>query len=114
MPTLLAKNAEVFVCMDSQRREFKGAGLYPEDGIIKQSAKQGEIDATADTVIDLAGQIVLTGFVNTHHHVNQTLARSLPGAQNNTLFPWLQAQYRIWARTSEEDSRASTLIGLAE
>jgi 8-oxoguanine deaminase len=26
----------------------------------------------------------------------------------------LQAQYRVWARTTEEASRASTLIGLAE
>jgi 8-oxoguanine deaminase len=114
MPTLLAKNAEVLVCMDSQRRELKGAGLYAEDGIIKQIAKNEELPATADTVLDLSGQIVLPGFVNTHHHLNQTLTRNLPAAQNNNLFPWLQAQYRIWARTNEEASRASTLIGLAE
>jgi 8-oxoguanine deaminase len=100
--------------MDSQRRELKGAGLYAEDGIIKQVAKNEELPSVADTVLDLSGQIVLPGFVNTHHHLNQTLTRNLPAAQNNNLFPWLQAQYRIWARTSEEASRASTLIGLAE
>ena len=61
-----------------------------------------------------AGQIVLPGFVNTHHHLNQTLTRNLPAAQNNNLFPWLQAHYRIWARTTPEASRTSTLIGLAE
>ena len=40
--------------------------------------------------------------------------RNLLAAQNNNLFPWLQAQYRIWARTTEKASRGSTLIGLAE
>ena len=114
MSTLLAKNAEVLVTMDGQRREVKSAGLYAEDGFIKHVGPNEELPATADTVIDLSGQIVLPGFVNTHHHLNQTLTRNLFAAQNNNLFPWLQAQYQIWARTTEEASRASTLIGLAE
>src|ERR1700749_329510 len=114
MPTLLVKNADVLVTMDSQRSELKGAGLYAENGFIKQIGQTGELPATADTVLDLSGQIVLPGFVNTHHHLNQTLTRNLPAAQNNNLFPWLQAQYRMWASTTEEASRASTLIGLAE
>src|SRR6266436_489915 len=114
MSTLLAKNAEVLVTMDGQRRELKNAGLYSEDGFIKHVGPNEELPATADTMIDLSGQIVLPGFVNTHHHLNQTLTRNLFAAQNNNVFPWLQAQYRIWARTTEEASRASTLIGLAE
>src|SRR6202043_2378059 len=114
MSTLLAKNAEVLVTMDGQRRELKNAGIYIEEGFIKQIGLNGELPATADVVLDLSGQIVLPGFVNTHHHLNQTLTRNLVAAQNNNLFPWLQAQYRIWARTTEEASRASTLIALAE
>ena len=114
MPTVLAKNAEVLVTMDSQRRELKNAGLYVEEGFIRHVGPNEELPTRADTVIDLSGQIVLPGFVNTHHHLNQTLTRNLVAAQNNNLFPWLQAQYRIWARTTEEASRASTLIGLAE
>src|SRR5215469_6097945 len=114
MPTLLVKNAEVLVTMDTQRRELKGAGLYAENGVIKQIGQTGELPATADTVLDLSGQIVLPGLVNTHHHLNQTLVRNLPAAQNNNLFPWLRAQYRIWAGTTPEASRVSTLIGLAE
>jgi 8-oxoguanine deaminase len=114
MPTLLAKNADVLVTMDGQRRELKNAGLYAENGILKQVGPTAELPATADTVIDLAGQIVLPGFVNTHHHLNQTLTRNFPGAQNNNLFPWLKALYRAWARTDAEGSRASTLVGLAE
>ena len=100
MPTLLAKNAEVLVTMDGQRRELKNAGLYAEDGIIRKVGPNEELPATADTVIDLTGQILLPGFVNTHHHLNQTLTRNLPAAQNNNLFPWLKAHYRVWARTT--------------
>jgi cytosine/adenosine deaminase-related metal-dependent hydrolase len=114
MSTLLAKNAEVLVTMDSERRQLKNAGLYVEECFVKHIGPNEELPSTADTVIDLSGQIVLPGFVNTHHHLNQTLTRNLFAAQNNNLFPWLQAQYRIWARTTEEASRASTLIGLAE
>lgn len=114
MASLLARNAEVLVTMDGNRRELKNAGIYAEDGIIKQVGPTTDLPATADTVVDLSGQIVLPGFVNTHHHLNQTLTRNLPAAQNNNLFPWLRAHYRVWARTTEEASRASTLIGLAE
>lgn len=114
MPSLLIKNAEVLVTMDAGRRELRGAGLYAENGIIIQVGLTSELPATADTVIDMTGQIVLPGFVNTHHHLNQTLTRNLPAAQNNNLFGWLKAHYQVWAKTTEEASRASTLIGLAE
>src|SRR5260370_18237877 len=114
MATLLARNAEVLVTMDGQRRELKNAGLYAENGIIKKVGPTAVLPATADTVIDLSGQICLPGFVNAHHHLNQTLTRNFPGAQNNNLFPWLKALYRAWARTDEEASHASTLVGLAE
>jgi len=114
MATLLAKNASVLVTMDGGRRELKNAGLYAEDGILKKVGPNEELPATADTVIDLTGQICLPGFVNTHHHLNQTLTRNFPGAQDNNLFPWLKALYRVWARTTPEASRASTLVGLAE
>jgi 8-oxoguanine deaminase len=114
VPTLLARHAEILVTMDGQRRELKHAGLYAQDGIIKQVGPDVELPATADTVIDLTGQILLPGFVNTHHHLNQTLTRSFSAAQNNNLFSWLKALYPVWARTTPEASRASTLIGLAE
>ncbi|CAN5527231.1 8-oxoguanine deaminase [soil metagenome] len=114
MPTLLVKNAAVLVTMDNQRRELKDAGLFVRDGMIEQVGLTPELPATADEVIDLSGQIVLPGFVNTHHHLDQTLTRNLPGAQDNNLFPWLQVHYRIWAARTPAATRYSTLVGLAE
>ncbi len=114
MPTLLARNAEVLVTMDGSRRELKGAGLFARDGIIEQVGPTAELPATADRVLDLSSQIVLPGFVNTHHHLDQTLTRNLPAAQNNNLFPWLKVHYRLWASRTPEATRWSTLVGLAE
>jgi 8-oxoguanine deaminase len=114
MSTLLVRNAELLVTMDDGRRELKDAGLYAEDGIIKQVGPSKELPGNADKVLDLSGQILLPGFVNTHHHLDQTLTRNLPAAQNNNLFQWLQVHYRIWAARTPEATRYSTLTGLAE
>src|SRR2546425_11953552 len=97
MPTLLAKNATVLVTMDNERRELPHAGLFARDGMIEHVGPTEQLPRSADLVLDLAGQIVLPGFVNAHHHLDQTLTRNLPAAQNNNLFPWLQVHYRVWA-----------------
>ena len=57
---------------------------------------------------------MLPGLVNTHHHLNQTLTRAFPAAQDAGLFDWLTAQYPAWTRIDAEASRTSTLVGLAE
>jgi cytosine/adenosine deaminase-related metal-dependent hydrolase len=80
MPTLLAKNASVLVTMDDGRRELSNAGLFARDGMIEQVGPTDQLPQRADLVLDLSGQIVLPGFVNTHHHLDQTLTRNLPAA----------------------------------
>jgi 8-oxoguanine deaminase len=112
--TLLLKNAEMLVTMDSERRELSNAGLFAEHGVITQVGSTSELPATADHVIDATGHIVLPGFVNTHHHLDQTLVRNLPAAQNINLFPWLKSLYRIWGARTPQATRCSTLVGLAE
>jgi 8-oxoguanine deaminase len=93
MATLLARNAEMLVTMDDERREIPGGGLFARDGLIEQVGTTAELPDDADEVLDLSGQIVLPGLVNTHHHLDQTLTRNLPQAQNINLFPWLKAHY---------------------
>ncbi len=114
MPTLLARNADMVVTMDDGRRELPNAGLFVRDGIIEQVGPTEELPRDADVVLDLTGQILLPGFVNTHHHLDQTLTRALPAGQDINLFPWLRAHYEIWARRTPEASRLCTLVGLAE
>ena len=114
MPTMLAKNAAVVVTMDAQRRELPNAGLFIRDGFIEQVGPTDDLPDSADTVLDLRGQIVLPGLVNCHHHLDQTLTRNFPAAQNNNLFPWLRALYRVWAARTPASARTATIVGLAE
>ncbi|MFO1059344.1 MAG: 8-oxoguanine deaminase [Dongiaceae bacterium] len=114
MGTLLARNADLLVTMDGQRRELRNAGLFARDGVIVQVGPTETLPGTADRVIDLAGHIVLPGLVNCHHHLDQVLTRNLPGGQNTNLFPWLKAHYRVWSSRTPEDTRTAVLIGCGE
>lgn len=100
--------------MDGDRRELAGGGLFARDGWIENIGLSGELPPEADEVLDLSGFVVLPGFVNTHHHLYQTLTRAVPAAQDAGLFGWLTTLYPIWARMGPEHIRASTTVGLAE
>ena len=114
MATLLARNADVLVTMDGERRELRDAGLFARDGVIEQVGPTSELPDSADTVLDLSGQIVLPGLINCHHHLDQMLTRNLPAGQNTNLFPWLKAHYRVWASRTPEDTRTAVIVGCAE
>ena len=114
MATLLAKNADMLVTMDGQRRELKDAGLFARDGMVEKVGPSTELPAGADVVLDLRGHILLPGLINCHHHLDQILTRNLPAGQNTNLFPWLKAHYRVWGSRTPEDTRTAVLVGCAE
>src|SRR5262245_15162403 len=114
MATLLARNADVLVTMDDERRELRGAGLFARDGVIEQVGLTSELPETADIVLDLTGHILLPGLINCHHHLDQILTRNLPAGQNTNLFPWLRAHYPIWGSRTPEDTRTAVIVGCAE
>lgn len=114
MTTLLVKNTSLLVTMDDQRREIPGGGIFAEDGFIKLVGPTEALPQTADQVIDMSGQIVLPGLVNTHHHFYQTLTRAVPAAQDANLFHWLKTLYPIWARMNPEDIFVSAQTALTE
>lgn len=89
-------------------------GLFARDGVIEQVGPTAELPTTADTVLDLAGHIVLPGLINTHHHLYQGLTRVIPAGQDSELFDWLKALYPIWVGLTSEAIYVSTLTGLAE
>jgi cytosine/adenosine deaminase-related metal-dependent hydrolase len=112
--TLLARNADVLVTMDAQRREIRGGGLFAEGNRILVVGTAAELPQAADVVLDLAGHVVVPGLVNTHHHMFQSLTRALPLAQDASLFGWLEALYPVWARMTPEMLGVSTLTAMAE
>ena len=112
MGTLLVKNAAVLATLDDKRREIANGGLFVRDNVIEQVGVTEELPATADTILDLSGHIILPGLINTHHHLYQTLTRVI--AQDADLFTWLKTLYPIWANLTDEAIYVSTLTGLAE
>jgi cytosine/adenosine deaminase-related metal-dependent hydrolase len=114
MPTLLLRNANLLATMDGARTEIPDGGLFARDGWIEQVGPTAELPAEADEVLDLRNHLLLPGFVNTHHHLYQTLTRAIPAAQDADLFHWLKTLYPIWARLQPEDIRVSAQLGLAE
>ena len=112
MATLLAKNATILVTMNEHRDELVDGGFFARDGWIEQVGPSGALPDAADEVLDLTGQIVIPGLINTHHHFYQTLTRAI--AQSAPLFEWLTTLYPIWARLTPDDIRISTKTALVE
>ena len=114
MSTLLLRNAALVATFDNADRTFEDGGLFVRDGAIEAVGRSGELPRKADETIDASGMMVLPGLINTHHHFAQTLTRSLPIAQNASLFPWLLAHYPIWGRITPEGIRSSTAVAVSE
>src|SRR5271167_3908701 len=112
--TLLARNADVLVTMDADRREIRNGGLYVEGNRIAAVGPTAGLPTQADEVIDLAGHVVIPGLVNTHHHMFQSLTRVVPAAQDGELFDWLTALFPIWAGLTPEMIKVSTKTAMAE
>jgi cytosine/adenosine deaminase-related metal-dependent hydrolase len=72
------------VTMDDAGTEHERGWLQVENGLV---AACGAGDAPAGAE-DLGGAVVTPGFVNTHHHLYQTLTRAR--AQEADLFSWLK------------------------
>lgn len=112
--TMLVKNASVLVTMDKTRREIKDGGMYIEDGVIKQVDTSDKLPKTAEMVIDMKGQLVLPGLVNTHQHLYQHLTRVAPACQDGNVWNWLRVLYPMWARMTPDSERLAVQVGLAE
>lgn len=116
MTSLLIRNADAVVTMNSERAEIVGGYIFIEDGVIRSIGVglPQDADETADQIIDASGCVVTPGLVNTHHHLYQTLTRAVPACQDALLFGWLQTLYPIWASMTPDDMFLSAQIGLAE
>src|SRR5438445_621323 len=107
--SILIKGGYV-VTMDETNSIVRG-DLLIRDGRIAEIG--GEIDDTANAVIEASGCAVLPGFVQTHVHLCQTLFRG--AADDLALIDWLKK--RVWpmeAAHTAESIRASAQLGIAE
>lgn len=126
MSTLLIKNADVLVTMNEHRAEIKNGAVLIEDNRIEWTGPSAEVErllaetrpdlaqAGVDQVLDAAGCVVIPGLVNCHHHLYQTLTRTIATGSGKVLFDWLKFLYPIWAELTPEAVYVSAKIGLSE
>ena len=69
-----------------------------------------------ERVIDASGCVIYPGWVNTHHHLFQSLLKGIPAGINQALVPWLAAVPVPYRRffDGEEALRIAARIGLVE
>jgi len=68
-----------------------------------------------DCVIDASGCVIYPGFVNTHHHLAQSMLKGIPAALNLPVTDWLTAvPYRYWRHLDAETFRLAAIIGMSE
>ncbi|MCH7880360.1 MAG: 8-oxoguanine deaminase [Proteobacteria bacterium] len=121
MSTLLLEHAEVLVTMDRDRGEIADGAILVNDRQIQCVGTTSEVrqwlldnKQKADKIIDASGTVILPGLVNCHHHLHQTLTRSIGTAQGLSLFDWLKTLYPIWGKMDSEAVYVSAKLGLVE
>ena len=69
-----------------------------------------------ERVLDATGCVVYPGWVNTHHHLFQSLLKGIPAGINLALVPWLAAVPVPYRRhfDSEQALRVAARVGLVE
>ncbi len=109
----LFRDFDVVVTMDAAGREIRGGFALVEGNRI---VRVGEDPAgvRADEVVVGKGKVLLPGFVNTHHHLYQSLFRCVPGAADAELFDWLILLYERWRGIDEEAARISSAVASSE
>lgn len=113
MTRILIKNSLLTATMNDASLEYEGGHILVEDDKIVSLGPEN-LDAAADETINAAGMLVLPGFINTHHHLYQTLTKNIPGMQNQPLFKWLKNHYEVWRELRTEAIYISARTGLLE
>jgi cytosine/adenosine deaminase-related metal-dependent hydrolase len=100
---------------DAIRQELKDAYVVVDDNIITAIGTGAPVlDTPADRTISGARMLMMPGFVNTHHHLYQTLFRNVPQVEHAKLFDWLTFLYEHWKYIDEEAVYTSAQVGICE
>ncbi|MCF7798102.1 MAG: 8-oxoguanine deaminase [Lentisphaeria bacterium] len=112
---ILIQNPKLVATMDDKGREFTGGHILVENGVISNLGPEPlHVSGNEVEVIDASEMVVLPGFINTHHHLYQSLTRNIPRMQDQPLFGWLKNHYQVWRELTEEGVFVSAQVGLLE
>lgn len=111
---LLLKNIDYLATMDEQGTELTNAYIIINNNVITKIGEGNPPSTNIDEEIDLKGYVVLPGFVNTHHHLFQSLFRNIRDVSSSKLFDWLTYLYEIWKKLDNNAIYISSIIGIYE
>lgn len=97
----------------NQQARSSATSIRISNGVITEI---GHLRAHSDeTVLDAQDGVVYPAWVNTHHHLFQSLLKGEPQGLNQNLTPWLAATpYRFRGAFDEDTFRLASRIGLIE
>jgi cytosine/adenosine deaminase-related metal-dependent hydrolase len=114
MRTLISDISFLMTC-DGSQRELQDAYVVVDDNVITAVGTGAPVLGRApDRTISGRRRLMMPGFVNTHHHLYQTLFRNVPQVEHAKLFDWLTFLYEHWKYIDEEAVATSAQVGLCE
>ncbi|EKQ58065.1 MULTISPECIES: 8-oxoguanine deaminase [unclassified Clostridium] len=113
MKTLLLRNIRQVITFNDKEEVFENVDILIEGPKIISIGTNLDVPSETE-VIDCTGLIALPGFVNTHHHLYQTLFRGIKEVQEQPLFPWLIGLYEFWENITPEAVYYGALVGFSE
>ncbi|MBV6657169.1 MAG: 8-oxoguanine deaminase [Devosiaceae bacterium] len=111
----LFTNIDVLATFDSHGAELREAAMLVRGPVIERIGPADQIlaaDDQVDRIVDWSGHVVLSGLINTHHHMYQNLTRCM--VQDDDLFTWLTTLYPVWAQMDDAAVGISAKIAMAE
>jgi len=113
MSQKLLKNIDLVITFNDREETFEHCDILIEEAAIRDIGSN--LNAAGDAeIIDCNGLTALPGFVNTHHHLYQTLFRGIEEVQEQPLFPWLIGLYEFWKNITPEAVYYGALVGFSE
>lgn len=113
MSSFLFKNISTAVTFDNKDRILEDIDILVVDNQIIAVSKDIKAEESTEK-IDGRNCVALPGFVNTHHHLYQTLFRGIKEVQEKPLFPWLIGLYEFWKHLTPEVVYYGAMVGFAE
>ena len=87
MKKILLSNISTIYTFNDEEQILQNSSIMIEGRKISKIGKDMKVTLEDTEVIDCTGLVALPGFVNTHHHLYQTLFRGIKEVQEKPLFP---------------------------
>lgn len=113
MSVLIRHASAILTGLSGQAARHHGSDIRIKDGVITEMGHLTPFDG--EQQLDARDCVIYPAWVNTHHHLFQSLLKGEPMGLNQSLTPWLASTpYRFRGTFDEQTFRLAVRIGLIE